>query len=303
MSAQSNIFNPTERTSAATGDGFSCPRLTTAGRLAISFGPSDVGMMVYDTTFNNLFIWSGVGWESIPANGDAGSNGSVQYNDNGIVTGALDFTYNKVTGAVGITGTLGVGGPLTIGSLASLSATANALVINSNKAAFTIVSDGLNNAAGTTITYGWANGGQGPLIISRAAGETARFDGSGNFILGGTTAAQRFTIGSSLATSAGITQRTTQTTFDIIPSNTAAGGIDISLGWIAGGQGPMKFNLNGVEAARFDSVRNFIPTLNTAVPALATNGQLVFNLTTDTNLRISVRGTDGTTRTANITLA
>ena len=296
MSSQSNIFNPTERTSAATGDGFSCPRLTTVGRLAIGFGASDAGMMVYDTTFNNLFIWSGAGWESIPANGDAGSNGSVQYNDNGIVAGAPDFTYNKATGAVG------VAGPLTIGSLASLSATANALVINSNKATFTVVSDGLNNAAGTTITYGWTNGGQGPLIISRSAGETARFDASGNFVLGGTTAVQRFTIGGTLATSAGLTQRTTQTTFDIIPSNTAAGGLDISLGWIAGGQGPMKFNLNGVEAARFDSVRNFIPTLNTAVPALATNGQLVFNLTTDTNLRISVRGTDGSTRTANITL-
>jgi hypothetical protein len=30
---------------------------------------------------------------------------------------------------------------------------------------------------------------------------------------------------------------------------------------------------------------------------------MVFNLTSNTNLRISVRGTDGTTRTANITLA
>ena len=38
-------------------------------------------------------------------------------------------------------------------------------------------------------------------------------------------------------------------------------------------------------------------------PALSTNGEMVFNLTSNTNLRISVRGSDGTTRVANITLA
>jgi hypothetical protein len=36
---------------------------------------------------------------------------------------------------------------------------------------------------------------------------------------------------------------------------------------------------------------------------LATNGQLTFNATTNTNLRFSYRGSDGTTRVANITLA
>jgi hypothetical protein len=38
-------------------------------------------------------------------------------------------------------------------------------------------------------------------------------------------------------------------------------------------------------------------------PALSTNRQMVFNLTSNTNLRISVRGTDGVTRVANLTLA
>ena len=42
MSAQSAIFNPTNTTSAATGDGFSVPRLTTTGRLAITFGTSSL---------------------------------------------------------------------------------------------------------------------------------------------------------------------------------------------------------------------------------------------------------------------
>ena len=108
MSAQSAIYNPSQTTSAATGDGFSVPRLTTTGRLAIVFGTSDAGMMVYDTTLDNLFIWTGAAWESVPASGDAGANGSVQYNDNGVVSGASNFIYDKATSAVSITGDLTV---------------------------------------------------------------------------------------------------------------------------------------------------------------------------------------------------
>jgi hypothetical protein len=48
---------------------------------------------------------------------------------------------------------------------------------------------------------------------------------------------------------------------------------------------------------------NVISTLTATAPTLGVNSQMVFNLTSNTNLRISVRGTDGTTRVANITLA
>jgi hypothetical protein len=62
MSSQSFIFNPTERTLAASGDGFSLPRLTTAGRLALVLGPGDRGMMVYDTSLSTPYWWTGVAW-------------------------------------------------------------------------------------------------------------------------------------------------------------------------------------------------------------------------------------------------
>lgn len=58
--------------------------------------------MVYDTTLNNLFIWNGSAWESVPASGDAGANGAVQYNDNGVVAGAANFFWDKVNNRVGI---------------------------------------------------------------------------------------------------------------------------------------------------------------------------------------------------------
>ena len=79
MSSQSSLYNPTERTLAATGDGFSVPRLTTAGRTSIVLGPSDKGMMVYDTTLTTLCLWNGSDWEFISDN----SNGIVSVKDFG----------------------------------------------------------------------------------------------------------------------------------------------------------------------------------------------------------------------------
>jgi hypothetical protein len=79
MSSQSYLFNPTERTLAAAGDGFSCPRLTTAGRTALTLTAGDKGMMVYDTTLTTLCIWTGTAWEFISDN----SNGIVSVKDFG----------------------------------------------------------------------------------------------------------------------------------------------------------------------------------------------------------------------------
>ena len=59
----------------------------------------------------------------------------------------------------------------------------------------------------------------------------------------------------------------------------------------------------GTTAVTIDNSQNVINQAPTTPPALTVNGQLVMNLTSNTNLRISVRGTDGTTRVANITLA
>jgi hypothetical protein len=60
---------------------------------------------------------------------------------------------------------------------------------------------------------------------------------------------------------------------------------------------------NNIERMRLDSVGNFLPIVQVTPPTLGTNQQMTFNLTSNTNLRISVRGTDGVTRVANLTLA
>lgn len=70
-----------------------------------------------------------------------------------------------------------------------------------------------------------------------------------------------------------------------------------------GGNSYLALGAGDTERVRITSGGDFIPIVQTAAPTLTTNQQMVFTLTSNTNLRISVRGTDGTTRVANITLA
>jgi hypothetical protein len=85
MSSQSYLFNPTERTLAAAGDGFSCPRLTTAGRLALTLTTEDKGMMVYDTTLNQICVWNGSIWLFVTSTGGATIYTGIG-DPNGVVT-------------------------------------------------------------------------------------------------------------------------------------------------------------------------------------------------------------------------
>ena len=59
----------------------------------------------------------------------------------------------------------------------------------------------------------------------------------------------------------------------------------------------------GTARLTIDQSGNIILATPSTPPTLATNGQLTVNATSNTNLRFSYRGSDGTTRVANITLA
>ncbi len=72
----------------------------------------------------------------------------------------------------------------------------------------------------------------------------------------------------------------------------------------SGDAGSVRVSTAGIERARWDNLGNMIFLSVTATPpALTASSQMVFNLTSNTNLRVSVRGTDGTTRVADLTLA
>ena len=102
----------------------------------------------------------------------------------------------------------------------------------------------------------------------------------------------------------------------------ANSGVGVGTGMLStdGGSYSLLLGVNGSEKMRIDSSGNVgvgvTPSLEKlqvnggivlsppATPAtLATNGQLTVNATSNTNLRFSYRGSDGTTRVANLTLA
>jgi hypothetical protein len=57
------------------------------------------------------------------------------------------------------------------------------------------------------------------------------------------------------------------------------------------------------QAMTLDASGNLILQSSATPATLTVNGQLTVNATSNTNLRFSYRGSDGTTRVANITLA
>jgi len=78
-------------------------------------------------------------------------------------------------------------------------------------------------------------------------------DNSGNVGIGTSSPTANLSVGSTTTATGDVTLRTTKTTFSITPSNTDAGGVELGVGWVAGGQGPMKFSV-GTEKMRIDSV-------------------------------------------------
>lgn len=80
--------------------------------------------------------------------------------------------------------------------------------------------------------------------------------------------------------------------------------------WIGrsnGSTGPIMFGTGGITPTTvqmtLDASGNLILQSSATPATLTTNGQLTVNATSNTNLRFSYRGSDGTTRVANITLA
>jgi hypothetical protein len=73
--------------------------------------------------------------------------------------------------------------------------------------------------------------------------------------------------------------------------------------WLTAPSGIAGNTITFTQAMTLDASGNLILLSSNTPATLATNGQLTVNATSNTNLRFSYRGSDGTTRVANITLA
>jgi len=156
MSSQSYLFNPTERTLAATGDGFAPPRLTTVGRLALTLGTSDAGMIVYDTTLGTPFWWNGTAWvsfatPSIYSEGTFSANFLTTTGTVTLLNPVNNARWSRIGNVVSITGKFTVQavnlptGDLTIDNLPYP-------VLAGQESAATVAVTGLANAARTAVS-------------------------------------------------------------------------------------------------------------------------------------------------------
>jgi hypothetical protein len=219
------------------------------------------------------------------------------------LTGSTAMTLNST--GLGVGGTPVSGVLLTVGSTSSVSATANALQILSNKATFVVTSDGATNGAGTTINYSWANGGQGPLIFRNASiANVMTLDASGNVGVGVTPSAWtagfkalQVGVGSALWTNNAITRTS-------LTANFYYNGSDLFLGngyahgyWQDGANGHRWFTSNASNASGAGAAATMTESLR-----LDILGNLLVGLTTaGTTAAKTIQIANGTAPTDNVT--
>ena len=143
----------------------------------------------------------------------------------------------------------------------------------------------------------WFNAASGTAGNAISFTQAMTLDASGNLGVGATSPNAKI----QASGSGSVTVRATT-------SDGGGNNLDFTVSSTAGEIGspngiPLVFKNANIERARIDSSGNLIQSAPTTPPSLSTNGTMVFNLTSNTNLRVSVRGSDGVTRTANITLA
>jgi len=231
-------------------------------------------------------------------------------------SGALTVTGLVTAGSATITGTLTIGGATsfpasvinTSGGNPVFTPTAATLFLYSGSSFLSIRNQAntqeiFNLTPAGVYTFGDGSGSTRMTLNSTGLGvgvTPASGDGSGVFKAAGTgtlTASSRAGLdvrelvsgnGAGIILGAMTTENT-----GVIGSRTASGNIAFQ-------------TYNGAawgERARIDYLGNLILTSPSTPPTLAANGQLTVNATSNTNLRFSFRGSDGTTRVANITLA
>lgn len=182
-------------------------------------------------------------------------------------------------------------GNLGIGVTPGLYTTANRTCLEVNGTTTTFIGLGTGGTARGYLAAASTNielGAVGYFNIVTNGSERLRIDTSGNVGIGGTPAAKLdvATGNIKLTDSYSIVWGAVSTYF----SGSSATNL-------------ITFTTNSAECLRLDSSGNAISKVPATPPTLAANSQMVFNLTSNTNLRVSVRGTDGVTRVANITLA
>jgi hypothetical protein len=200
--------------------------------------------------------------------------------------------------------------------------------ITGNKTAGTLVLSA-SNTSGSTTTFNVASNGQ--YIWNAGGTERLRINASGVLTIGSAISLDPTTANSLVVNSSGklgvnvtpsagtdaklqvtglATNATTLATaysvasFVLVPKSTS--GFSLAFASGTGDSPQLQVSANGAAAGDLliqPYGGNVISGAPATPPSLSTNGTMVFNLTSNTNLRVSVRGSDGVTRTGSIPLS
>lgn len=167
---------------------------------------NSLGIGTSTTQYNGIFL-VGNGSNNISFFFEDTQYGEIKFGEEGNNIYAYQAPLNIYTGTnlninlmPGGTGNVGIGttnpsAKLNVSGNLHLGAYSNLSTVNienrTGKSVFSISTDGVNNAVGTTITYSWADGGHGPLKFNNASGEVMRLDASGKLGVGTTTPTSR----------------------------------------------------------------------------------------------------------------
>lgn len=261
---------------------------------------------------------------------DTGGNGGATAGDIEIVPGS---NATSVTGNLSVSSQLTAGGLNTstgsnvVGKLSSTSAAGSVLQLSNTNAASTsflfqatdfistisfsaanLSTSGSLNVAGTTAS---TNSTTGALTVAGGVGVGGALNTGGNLITGGAVQVAPAGANNSL-----IRGTYSGTNGWLVGTGAAVGdgSSNATLG-IYAYSGPIKLYGSGTLAATISNTSTAVAgnltvsgTQNTfglpaTASALSTNSTLTFELTSNTSLKVIVRGSDGTTRSATLTLA
>jgi hypothetical protein len=157
----------------------------------------------------------------------------------------LDVSAGTGSGATGVAGL----NTLTVQN----SGAAGIAILTTNSVFGSIAFGDPENGAIGRIRY---NHSDDSMLFQTNAAERMRITSAGNVGIGTTSPTADLSVGSITTSSGDVHLRTSKTAVELTPSNSDAGGMDINVGFVAGGQGPLKFSIGGTERMRIDSSGN-----------------------------------------------
>lgn len=167
--------------------------VTTGTNLATSSGSVGIGL---SSPTAKLEIQDAAAGAAVKVSNTGGGSAQLAISSNATSIATLSFT-NSLTisgGDVGIgaapNAKLNVIGEISQNDYST--ATNSVFSQRSSNAIFSVTTTGTTGAAGTDIAYSWANGGQGPLTFSRAAGEVMRLSSDGYMRMAASTGGIQF---------------------------------------------------------------------------------------------------------------